>query len=296
MVRYLLVTFALLLFLPRLVSATDSAVTVSPAYLDYSVKPAAIKEFKLSITNNEAVPLSLDLLAVRLYKTEDGFRFVENKDLLTIPTSTAQLLPGQKLDFSIIAKIGEEILSADYTPGVVAQFKQTGSGVVGVNRNLIVPVRVTFTPQIRQNMNVGITTIPAQIVLNQQFDVLGSVTNNQNRYVQPGASIQLREGTKFLGEWSVTEIFPEKLEPFYPLAFQYRVQGVNLTPLHTYQVYFSVTDSITKQAVVTSYSFIYVPLGIALLIVVVALMLIAGLVMTVIYRRRKRDFKVYRRL
>lgn len=291
-----LLLFAALIILPTKALATEGAINITPAYLDYSIAPDSSKNFKLQISNTSEQTLELELLAARLYKEDNGFKYEASNEHLSFPVTKSRLGPKGNVELEIIAKIGEEILTADYTPGVIVQFKQTGNGVVGVNQNLVVPVRITFTEKVRQSLSLAVTTVPAQVVTNQQFDVFGSIVNNQNRYVQPGASIQLREGPQFLGEWALTEILPEKLEPKVPLSFQYRVKGINLTPFHNYQVYLSINDSITKQSVVTSYSFIYIPAGMIFLFGALLAFIIAGTILTLIYRRRRRAFKIYRRI
>jgi hypothetical protein len=290
--KYILYTTIILsslsLALTTSVNAAEQGVTVTPAFVEYNVKPGSDKSQEVSLTNDSDEVIGVTIQGVKLSNGNQGLEIKDNNTDFKFNTNTLLVEPHQTDKFNVEINLEEKILEDSYTPAISLIVNRPGKQTVGINQNILIPVRMTFTNEVKYDLNISLLTVPASTIFSQNFQIVGAVVNKQNRYFQPAGKVEITQDKTLIQSWPLTDALPEKLDPQQVISFTLPVSGLNLKPFTSYNVNLFITDVATKQSIATTYKVYYFPLELLFLAIVFVVILIVGFVAAFIQRRKHR--------
>ncbi len=299
--RYILICLFLLSLFPAKAYGVENSLTLSPAYIDVTVKETQEeKEISFYITNNTVKPISLDLFSIDFQQKDEfgtiGFLGKDTKDysyslssFLSFKNPNVEIAPGEKEKIDVIIKNREDLTPGSHYAAVVARQRIEPGQKPVVSQAISGLVYVTKQGGERYNLSFKKFSYPLSLVsfVYPSTSFL-TLQNDGNSYLIPYGTVEIfdmfeRKIQKGTINTSSSRVFPQSIRQI-PVYFK----EINFSyPISVNTLKIQGRDLMNKTKF--SYSEVYIYINPWLIVFVILMPLIILVYRRVIKKRTKKQ-------
>lgn len=268
--KYIAVLFLLLFVFCGKTFAAENSLTLSPAYVDITVKdPQEEKEVSFYITNNTKKPISLDLFSIDFQQKDEfgtiGFLGKDAKDysyslssFLTFKNPNVEIAPGEKEKIDVVIVNRQDLTPGSHYAAVVARQRIEVGQKPAISPAISALVYVTKQGGERYNLSFKKFSFPQFFISfkNPSTEFL-TLQNDGNTYLVPYGTVEIsdmfgRKINKGIINESSSRVFPQSIRQI-PVYFKHISYAL---PISVNTIHVNGRDLLNKTKF--SYSEVYI--------------------------------------